>query len=88
MDESCQWRPILSDPVTRVRTILADVLGVDLDEVGEDADIDNMEDWTSFAHVRAIAALEEEFGVRFAAWRIPELSSVKTICSELQTLGV
>ena len=49
----------------RVRQILADVLGLDPEEVGPDTSTDTVEAWDSLQHLTVVLALEEEFGIQF-----------------------
>jgi acyl carrier protein len=48
---------------TRVRAILADVFGLDPDQIGADTSTDTVEDWDSLHHLTLVLALEEEFDI-------------------------
>ncbi len=49
----------------RVRTILADVFGLDRDQIGADTSADTIEAWDSLHHLTLVLALEEEFDIHF-----------------------
>jgi acyl carrier protein len=72
---------------TRVRSVLAGVFGVGPEMLEAESAMDTVDGWDSFTHVQAIVALEAEFGVKFQAWRIPEITTVERIEAELRVLG-
>lgn len=76
----------MTDQNPSVRHILADVLGVDIESLGPQSAMHETDGWDSFSHIQAIAALEEEFGVTFAPWRIPQMDTVAKIEAELASL--
>jgi acyl carrier protein len=49
---------------TRVRTILADVFGMELDQVDATTSTDTVEKWDSLHHLTLVLALEEEFDIQ------------------------
>ena len=49
----------------RIRTVLADVFGVDVSEIDENTSTDSVEAWDSLCHLTVVLALEEEFGLHF-----------------------
>jgi acyl carrier protein len=49
---------------TRVRTILADVFGLELDQINADTSTDTVEKWDSLHHLTLVLALEEEFDIQ------------------------
>lgn len=50
---------------TRVRTILADVFGLEPDQVDAETSTDTVEEWDSLHHLTLVLALEEEFDIQF-----------------------
>ena len=59
--------PTLStDQETRLKTITAETLGVDADEITEDTSPQTVASWTSFQHLTLMAAVEEAFGCQFS----------------------
>lgn len=47
----------------RVRTILAEIFGLDPHDVGPNTSTDTVEAWDSLQHLTVILSLEEEFGI-------------------------
>ena len=45
----------------------------------------NMAEWDSFAHVKLIIALEEEFGVKFTTDQVAQVGSVAAIQSIIES---
>ena len=48
----------------RVRGVIADVFGLDPDEVGPETSIETIEAWDSLQHLTVVLALEEEFDIQ------------------------
>jgi len=63
----------------RVRTIVAEVLGVDEREVDEDTSAVTLAEWDSLRHMNLVVALEEELGVRFDDDVVTKITSVAAI---------
>jgi acyl carrier protein len=70
-----------------LRDILADVLEISPEQITPDLSIEMVESWDSFRHLQAILAIEGEYGVQFDPQRIPELTSVSLLQSELEKKG-
>jgi acyl carrier protein len=51
------------DVDARVRTVLADVFGLDEAEIGPDTSTDTVEAWDSLQQLTVVLAVEEEFGI-------------------------
>ena len=67
-----------------LRNLLADIFDISPDEVTPDLGIGVIERWDSFGHLQAILAIEGEYGVQFDPQRIPELTTVSMLQSELE----
>ena len=65
--------------VNDVRSTLADVFSVSLDEVSINASPETVENWDSIMHVNLVLALEQRFSVEFDVEEIPRLVSVQAI---------
>lgn len=50
---------------TKIKEVMAAVLGVDPSTISEDASMDSIESWNSLRQMSLVLALEEEFGVSF-----------------------
>jgi len=61
---------------------LAGVLDVDTSAINEQTPLKNAENWDSLAHLAAIAAIDERFGVTVPAKELTEVGTV----GELMTL--
>jgi acyl carrier protein len=46
-----------------LRQVMATVLNVGIDMIGDDSSMDNVPTWDSLRHMNLVLALEEEFGV-------------------------
>ena len=53
------------DVEQRVRTVLADVFGLDAASIGPDTSTDTVEGWDSLHHLTVVLSLEEEFDISF-----------------------
>jgi acyl carrier protein len=70
-----------------LRDILSDVLEIAPEQVTPELSIATAENWDSFRHLQAILAIEGEYGVQFDPQRIPELTSVSLLQTELEKKG-
>ena len=70
-----------------LRDILADVLEISPEEVTPELGVGTIDNWDSFRHLRAILAIEGEYGVQFDPSRIAELTTVSLIQAELVAKG-
>jgi len=64
-----------ADIETRVRQVLAEILGIDAAAVGDATSMDTVEQWDSANHISLVLALEEEFGVSFDVSEIEAMIS-------------
>ena len=71
-----------------LRELLADIFEISEDQVTPELSTETVDSWDSFRHLQAILAIEGEYGVQFDPQRIPELSSVARLQSELVKMGV
>jgi len=79
----------MSQPVPlSLRNLLGDVLEMSPDEITSETSMDTVENWDSFRHLQAVLAIEGEYNVQLDPQRIPELTSVALLQSELEKKGV
>jgi acyl carrier protein len=71
-----------------LRELLADVFEIAPEQVTPDLSAGSIEKWDSFGHLQAILALESEYGIQFDPQKIPNLTSVAALHSELEAKGV
>ena len=72
----------------RLRKTLADTFDIPVEEVTPDLMAGTVPAWDSVGHLQAILALESEFGVQFDPERMANLTSVRRLQAELESLGV
>ena len=63
----------------RVKKIMAAVLSVDIETIGDDSSVDDMETWDSLRHINLIIALEQEFGISLPDEEVASLTSVRLL---------
>ena len=63
----------------RVKRVMAQVLGVRIDDIPDEASPDTIESWDSLSHLNLVMALEQEFGITLAEEQIVELLSCEII---------
>ena len=61
---------------TRLNKVFQDVFDDDSIRITPNTTADDIEDWDSLEHIRLIAAVEREFGVKFT---MKEVSSMKNV---------
>ena len=60
----------------RIKQIIADVLGLDVDAVVDDFSRDTADSWDSLNHLRIVTALEQEFAITLSMEEIQGAGSV------------
>ncbi len=69
----------------RVKTIMAGILEVPADSITEATRMGNVDTWDSLRHMEIIVAIEEAFGLEFAAEDLMEMTSMQDIMRVLST---
>jgi acyl carrier protein len=64
----------------RIRDVMAAMLAIPAEGIGDQTRQENTEDWDSLRHMNLILALEEEFEIQFADEDVSELLSFCAIC--------
>ena len=73
----------------RIRTVLADVFGVDASEIDQNTSMDTVDAWDSLCQLTVVLALEEEFDLHFDDEQTVALVSVPLINEIVaESLGV
>lgn len=67
---------------------VAEILGVEHDEVGPDTGPGIIPKWDSLAHIQLVAAMEETYEVQLSMDEIINLFSVRDIVTLLEEKGV
>ena len=68
-----------ADVEGRLRTVVADVLGLDASAVGADTSPDTVEAWDSLQHLNLVLAIEEEFDFQVSDAEMTEMVSFPLI---------
>ena len=63
----------------QVHTLIAEVLGIDVDRVVDQLAYGDLPEWSSLHHVNLMLALEERLGVEIGPDQMVELTSVAAI---------
>jgi acyl carrier protein len=74
---------MLDGIASRVRSILADVLGVSANSIGPGFSASSQPEWTSLNHLMLISQIEGEFGVFFSNQEVLQLTSFDQIVTAL-----
>ena len=65
-----------NDIIERLNNVFRNVFDDDSITVGRDTTANDIEDWDSLEHIRLVAAVEKEFGVKFT---MKEVSTMKNV---------
>lgn len=68
----------------RVKRIMSQVFGMQVETIQDDASADTIKSWDSVRHINLVLALEEEFEIKFADEQIIELVSCDAIVKALR----
>lgn len=71
-----------------LRGLFAQVLRVPAEAVTPDSSTKTLASWDSLRHVELVVAIEERYGVSFAASEVFSLTSVQGFCDMLARKGV
>ena len=72
----------------RVCMVEAETFGLDPQQVDGAASAQTLAAWTSLAHLRLIANLEQAFGLRFTVKEMTAMTGVQAIANVLAASGV
>lgn len=59
-----------------INEIFRDVFDDESIEVGEETTAEDIEDWDSLEHINLIAAIEQEFGIKFTMGQVVSMKNV------------
>lgn len=74
---------VTADVGDRIRDVMAGVLELPPDAIGEGFARDGTPQWDSLTHLRLVTALEEAFGVRFDMREVADLGRFEAIESAI-----
>lgn len=72
----------------QLKQVLADVFGVDVSAINDEASVDTIEKWDSLNHLNLVLALEEQFKVSLSEEQIVEMLNYPLVRAVLQEQGV
>jgi acyl carrier protein len=71
----------MNDIKERIRSVLAVVFGIEVEQIKDNAEPGLIESWDSLRHMSLIVALEEEFDITFTDDEMTELLNLELIIS-------
>lgn len=74
--------------MSKLKKILAKVLGVNENEINDDSSPDNIESWDSFNGLMLVSELENEFKISFTMDEVINVKNVEDIKKALEKHGV
>ena len=69
----------------RLKNIMANVFGIEVEEINEMTSVDNCEQWDSFQHMSLLVAIEEEFGFNLDDDEVLRMKDFASIIDVLET---
>ena len=75
----------MSDILEELQPIFQDIFEDDELSITAESNADTVEDWDSFAHVSLIAAIEQEFEIKFA---LGELEAMKNVGDMVELMQI
>ena len=69
----------------RLKNIMANVFGIEVEEINEMTSVDNCEQWDSFQHMSLLVAIEEEFGLNLDDDEVLRMRDFASIIDVLET---
>ena len=62
-----------------LKTVLADILELPVDQIGDDAGVETLAEWDSLAHLQVMLAVEHHFGLHLPTEAMAQLTSLESI---------
>ena len=69
----------------RLKNIMANVFGIEVEEINEMTSVDNCEQWDSFQHMSLLVAIEEEFGLNLDDDEVLRMKDFASIIDVLES---
>ncbi|MDP3849577.1 MAG: acyl carrier protein [Luteolibacter sp.] len=74
-----------NETTLRARTVLARVLKVDLESIGDNASQVDFANWDSVQHMNVVLALENEFDIEFSDAELPGLTTLPLMVASIES---
>lgn len=69
---------------SRLKTIISKVFNVNYDKLSDDSSPENISNWDSLSHLMLIAALEDNFQIKFTTEEVITIRNIRDIKDILQ----
>lgn len=69
--------------IIRIRSIVADILGLAPEELSEDSGVDLTEGWDSLKNLTILMEVEQQFGHQFSPDELAEANTIRAIARRL-----
>ena len=69
--------------IERIKEIIADTLGIDIERITDDLAAGDIEEWDSVGNLTIISTIEEELEVDIPIEDLYELNNIKAIVEEI-----
>jgi acyl carrier protein len=69
----------------KIKTILANVLKLDASQIGDDASMENLDEWDSLRQLSLILTIEDELGVSIPDSEVQYLTSLRSLTEWLSS---
>lgn len=73
----------MNDTNKKLREVIADILGLEADDVDEDAAVNVTPGWDSMQHLAIMGAVQQEWHIEFSPEDLKELSSLQLIANRI-----
>jgi len=74
----------MTEMQSRILDVIAETLMIDADDLSQDAAMGVVPEWTSFAHLSLMAAIEEAFGIELSMDEMSKATSLETLTSTVK----
>ena len=69
----------MSNITKEIRELIAEILGVDSDQIDTETAIGDFPEWDSLHHIQIISSIEKKYGIRFTPDVMMDLEDVNDI---------
>jgi acyl carrier protein len=73
---------------SKLKQVIADVFGIEIETIGEDTSVDTVQEWDSLKHLNLVLVLESEFDVSLSEEQTVQILSYPLIKAILEEHGI
>jgi acyl carrier protein len=77
---------VTAEQEERLRDVVAETLGIDSDDVGDETSPETVAAWTSLNHLTLMSAVEEAFGIQLSMYDMTAAQSYATLRERVDRL--